>query len=243
MEPVSLPPEEDIYIPTIESAQSAQDSPSHSSAVQLPTIRYTPAVAPPLVASRTVVADAIQSAPILQGIQYRTTFCTQVQFAHTTFHYPPTPPVEGTAAEPDKLQPSSDILAIQQGVMDADTGLEKANPFPSLPTPPDIHAESLPSSSVQPTTSAMAAATDAKTVLAANPWHHQQGNGANFCLLPQQAAFSQNAFTSRSHPPLQPTFYYPMTDHRSSPVAMSKKVPPLLKDADLYQTVGEWPVL
>ena len=236
MEPVSLPPEEDIYIPTIESAQSAQDnqdSLSQASAVQLPTIRYTPVVAPPLVASRTVVADAIQSSPILQGIQYRTTFCTQVQFAHTTFHYPPTPPVEGSAAEPDKLHPSSEILAIQQGVINQDPGLEKVNPFPSLPTPPDIHAEPIPSSSILPSTSSMAAAADAKAVLA-NPWH-QPANGTSF--LP----FSQGAFPVRGHhPPLQPTLYSPaMADCRSNAVAMCKKVPPLVKDGEVYQCVGE----
>lgn len=238
MDSVALPPEEEIYIPTISTVETStpnsQENPSH--AVQLPTIRYTPAaLGQPVLASRTIVADTIQGAPLLQGIQYRTTFCTQVQFAHTTFHYPPTPPVE--AGEPDKVPQAGEPLAIQHSGLD-ESGLEKVNPFPSLPTPPDLEAisitdQGIPASSYSPV--ALSATAESKqAIMSANSsgWQQQalaSNPSANFCLMPQQAnAMLPYSLARRPTQQLPSTalyYQYPYDKHGSP-----KRMPPLVKE-------------
>lgn len=153
---LSVPPEDpaDIYIPTIQADQEQPHSPSSAcssaaeQAVQLPTIRYTPSsagVPPPLVAAGARTAIVAAETPAF--FQYRTThttFCTQVHFAAQAFSYPPTPPLDGPcSAEPERGQ---EHLAITQGPSGLDYPADNhhtatsINPFPSLPTPPDIEA-------------------------------------------------------------------------------------------------------
>lgn len=163
MESVSLsvPPEDpaDIYIPTIQAGDQEQSpSPCSSTAaeqaVQLPTIRYTPsasatsAVPPPLVAANTrtaIVAAADATAPAF--FQYRTTTFTQVHFAAAqAFSYPPTPPLDGPCSAGEPERPAQEQLAITQGpppvleYPDSHHTATSINPFPSLPTPPDVEA-------------------------------------------------------------------------------------------------------
>lgn len=160
----SLPPEDsDLYIPNLSGVQMQNaTSPSSDAALQslqLSTIRYTPstpaaaqgAIPPPLVAAQT-------PGSLIQGI-YRTTFTTQV-IAAQTFHYPPTPPIEGHATERGEkhhLQANVEtqvLPPITQGIMENElnetTGMEKTmNPFPSpLPTPPDINPPDIESLSI-----------------------------------------------------------------------------------------------
>ncbi len=138
-EPI-VPPEDDIsYIPTIQHSSSSLES-----GVQMPTIRYTPASAnssssiPLLSSSRTILAA--DATPFIQGaFQYRATLVQQVHFQYPT---PPTPPVEGCSNSPELMDkpmqsPMTDSLAITQGSIESEAG-KPVNPFPSLPTPPDV---------------------------------------------------------------------------------------------------------
>ena len=262
----------DIYIPTIAESHSAAaaaasttGSESSSQAVQLPTIRYTPAasssvIPPPLLAaSRTIVADAT---PILQGIHYRTTFCTQVQFAQT-FHYPPTPPLEGLSSDVEKhghMEQQMEHLAIAQAPLDYDGGHEKppVNSFPSLPTPPDIealHASQQQANQAMEQQQQHHHLSEADTTthspspyskpLSASLWPPQhtaaQAAAPNICFMPAQSHASSHASVIpysngavHGPPGLQPAtaIYYPMATNGMNGSPF-KKMPPLLKD-------GEW---
>lgn len=140
-EPI-VPPEDDIsYIPTIQHSSGSTET-----NLQVPTIRYTPATAntsssiPLLSSSRTILAA--DATPFIQGaFQYRATLVQQVHFQYPT---PPTPPVEGCCNSPEisvtdkPLQsPQMESLAITQGGMSNEAD-KPVNPFPSLPTPPDV---------------------------------------------------------------------------------------------------------
>ena len=135
----SLPPEDsDLYIPNL-------------SDVQVSAIRYTPSassaaagIPPPLVAAQA-------PGSLIQGI-YRTTFTTQV-IAAQTFHYPPTPPIDGGRTERGEKhlqqgdvesQPVPPITpgGVIESELPVSAGLDKTvNPFPSpLPTPPDVES-------------------------------------------------------------------------------------------------------
>ena len=241
MDSVAIPPEgADIYIPTISGAESSASSQQQEMVPAI--VSYTPALgAPPLVAARrTFVADAIQGGPIPLGIQYRTTFCTQVQFAQTTFHYPPTPPVELT--ESDKTVPGeTPHLPVQHSAMDTDGHLEKAaNPFPSLPTPPDLEAISVatdhcPASATSPPNSSCVDVAKHSPVIA-NSWPAQ-----NICFMSQQTApmlpfgAATNSIAARRLVPQPPALYYPVPEKKTSP----KKIPPLVKDYSMSECDGD----
>lgn len=246
MDSVALPPEgADIYIPTISGAESSQEQ--HP--MQMPAIlSYAPAAigAPPLVAARRaiVAADTIPGAPILQ---YRTTtLCTQVQFAQTTFHYPPTPPIEAT--EMEKGQPTGS----PQLPMDAEGHMEKTNPFPSLPTPPDLTSISAPeqcpppSATVATSPPCMDACKQSPTMSNPSPWQ----TAPNFCIMSQpavpfggsvgtsaSAGANSNSIAARRQAPQPPALYYPYAEKMSPPLCSSgspvRRVPPLVKDCGL----------
>ena len=255
MDSVALPSAEDaeIYIPTLTGSEpsSAHDN----QAVQLSTICYSPAIGPPLVTARAasrVVADSFKRAPI---VHYQTTFCTQVQFAHTTaFQYPPTPPVE--AAEADKAQPVEALTIQHAGGESSENHLDKANAFPSLPTPPDMesistvaeHAAAVPPNSSMAIAMAPSPGGKHQSVIAAN-WHQhqqqqqQQQQQTNIaCFMPQQPAPMlpfppHNGLSRRAGPQQQPmqSLYYQTVDRgccvkRPSP-------PALLKDSELARHV------
>ena len=274
MESVSLsvPPEDpaDIYIPTIHADQEQSPSPCSSSAeqaVQLPTIRYTPSsgtVPPPLVAAGTrtaIVAAADPTTPAF--FQYRTTTFTQVHFAAAqAFSYPPTPPLDGPCGgEPDRSQ---DHLAITQGPAGLDypdnnpAAAGSINPFPSLPTPPDMEAmHHQQSSSHGPPPLASDAESNHSPITttsphmlkqnavmdvnaASSPWQGQ--HASNICFVPPAPSsvspqmFQFNA--RRNSPSFQPAIYYPATAvsmqqpmsqlHNGGP----RGVPPLVKGLD-----------
>ncbi len=230
-----------MYIPTITGAEA-----SHEQQVQMPAIlSYSPAAigAPPLVAARrTIVADAIQGAPILQ---YRTTtLFTQVQCAQTTFHYPPTPPIE--AADLEKGQPTGESPHLP---MDAESHLEKAgHPFPSLPTPPDLTSISAaeqchPSSAPMATSPVcMDSAKQSPTTCISNPGGPWQAQ--NFCFMSQQTlpfgcpGANSSSIAARRQVPQPPALYYPFADRLSM---NPKKVPPLLKDCGGMEHCGGEP--
>lgn len=245
METVALPPEDvEYYIPRISASEGALVE--GNSALQLPAICYTPAaLASPLMATRTaargaIVADGIQGTPI---VQYRTTFCTQVQFAaHTAaFHYPPTPPVEADAP-PDKLQPppppactsAHDGLASlhqhqqqqQAASLDGlaeprdqtgDAG-EKAmaisNPFPCLPTPPDLAAMSSESPGAVAALCTSQAEEKGGAVVSQAAWD-SCASGGGFGALQQQHMMQSAAL------------YLPYHDKRG------RKMPPLSKECSV----------
>lgn len=265
MDAVSLPPEDaEIYIPTINGSEQQQQQPHDGGAasLQLPAICYTPAIAAaaqPLVAARAasgralVAADSLPGAPILQ---YRTTVCTQVQFAHTTFHYPPTPPVE--APEAEKLHPGETALAMQQGALDSDPGIEKAAFSSGLPTPPDLETIQCVDDQTSPHDLTMQSSVPASVsdraksfVPATSHWAAQpSAAAANLCFMPapQQQAQAQapvpssfsaaaaacgtpNSITCKPVPSasLQPTaVYYQMSE--PSTFGVARRIPPLVKD-------------
>ncbi len=222
MDSVALPPEgADIYIPTISGAESAAGSQEHP--VQMPAI-----VAPLMATRRTFVADGLHGAPILQ---YSTTFCTQVQFAQTTFHYPPTPPIE--TADLEKGHPMG--RGSPQLPMDAENHLEKsANPFPSLPTPPDLTSISAAEQCQPPATMAASPRMDSAKH-SPTPWQAQ-----NFFMSQQSApilpfgssAAASSSIAARRQAPQPPALYYPVPERRASiPGSSPKKmIPPLVKD-------------
>ena len=275
---LSVPPEDpaDIYIPTIQADQEQSPSPCSSTAaeqaVQLPTIRYTPSagstntVPPPLVAAantRTaIVAAADPTTPAF--FQYRTTTFTQVHFAAAqAFSYPPTPPLDGPcSAEQERAQ---EHLAITQGPSALDYPSENhhtatsINPFPSLPTPPDIeaihhHQQNGPpplasdaegNSSPIATTSPHSLKPNSIMDVSAAQWPAQ--HASNICFVPPAPTnVSPQMFqfnTRRTSPAsLQPAIYYPAAAvSMQQPNAMGmgqlqngapRGVPPLVKGLD-----------
>lgn len=204
----SLPPEDsDLYIPNLSEVQVQNTaSPSNVSALQsmhLSAIRYTPSVpasAPVSVPPPLVAAQAPGS--LIQGI-YRTTFTTQV-IAAQTFHYPPTPPIEGhvlNRGEKHHLQQSdveSQVLPpITQNVIENDlpvsAGLEKSvNPFPSpMPTPPDVESLHQHNGNGSHTADDLQASM-LKVISPTFSGHQQQWAAqqaaSNMCFMPQNAA-------------------------------------------------------
>lgn len=192
----SLPPEDsDLYIPNLSDVQvqnlsAIRYTPSASSAGQIP---------PPLVAAQT-------PGSLIQGI-YRTTFTTQV-IAAQTFHYPPTPPIDGGVSERgDKnhlQQVDSEgqvIPPITPGVIETElpvsAGLDKpVNPFPSpLPTPPDVESLNQQNRCIpqQQRAADDLQAPVSKMVSPTFPGQQQQQQwaahqAANICFMPQTAA-------------------------------------------------------
>lgn len=202
----SLPPEDSdfTYIPNLSDVQNSTPPASSESSLQsvhLSAIKYTPSasapapIPPPLVAAQT-------PGSLIQGI-YRTTFTTQV-IAAQTFHYPPTPPIDGHVSDrSDKHHLQTDVEGqvlppinhnAIENELPASAGLEKpANPFPSpLPTPPDV--ESLhqhPRNGVQPqhqTTEDLV--TSASKIMSPNFSGQQQQWAAQqaVCFMPPNAA-------------------------------------------------------
>lgn len=198
----SLPPEDsDLYIPNLSDVQV--QTPCSESALQsmhMSAIRYTPSAAtsaapipPPLLAAQT-------PGSLIQGI-YRTTFTTQV-IAAQTFHYPPTPPIDGSSSdrrEKHHLQQTDvegQVIAPinLESELPASAGLDKppVNPFPSpLPTPPDVeslhqHSRSAPQHQrpVDDVHSSVAKMASPAFSGAQQQWSAHQA--ANICFMPQQ---------------------------------------------------------
>ena len=246
MEQVTLPPEDaDVYtnIPTIteQSPTSAGDG-TASSLLAPPIIRYTSAAAaaaagggggancsaipPPL---RSIVTDP-QS--LVQGFGHYTTFCTQVHYAQTTtFHYPPTPPVDGSGgggggagsseqAQLENLHGDQQQLAITQCETETPASGDKAviNPFPSLPTPPDI--EALTSSS-SPSSSSPSSGCQ-RRVLA--------GAAGTTQWIPQSSGFLLPPPPPPPPPPSAPAYY--ASSSRAG--SLSRPPPPPLQPSNLY---------
>lgn len=190
----SLPPEDsDLYIPNLSDVQVQN----------LSAIRYTPSatsagqIPPPLVAAQT-------PGSLIQGI-YRTTFTTQV-IAAQTFHYPPTPPIDGGGSDrgdKNRLQQVDvDGQVITPGVIENElpvsAGLDKpVNPFPSpLPTPPDVESlhqhsrcvaqQQLAAEDLQASVTKMMSPTFSGQPQQQQWAAHQAG--ANICFMPQTAA-------------------------------------------------------
>lgn len=194
----ALPPEDpELYIPNISES-------SDGGAVQLPAI----AIAPPLVAHASrAYMDRIPAGPIFQSY---TTLCTQVQL-HTTFHYPPTPPVEGES--PDKLQPQlpPGDGSITQGPIHPDGSKGPPPPppqhFQSLPTPPTPELGAPlqpqpqpvenPACSPVPATSPAGAAYP--SIDPCKQLYQWQTAGSNFCVM-GPPPFNQPGFPRRPPP-------------------------------------------
>lgn len=253
---LSVPPEDpaDIYIPTIQAGSDPQEqqppSPCPSSAnatseqaVQLPTIRYTSSASgpPPLVAANTrtaIVAAADATAPAF--FQYRTTTFTQVHFAAAqAFSYPPTPPLDGPCSASEQERAAHEQLAITQGpppsleYPDNHPGAGASiNPFPSLPTPPDVEAihhhhnagppplandaeggNSSPITTTSP--HALKPPNSSMDVNAASAQWPAAQHASNICFAAPAAGvspqmFQFNAAARRTSPAsLQPAIYYP----------------------------------
>lgn len=283
---LSVPPEDpaDIYIPTIQADHDQSPSPSSVSGehpVQLSTIRYTPSsanVPPPLVAANTraaaIVAAADASAPAF--FQYRTTTFTQVHFAAAqAFSYPPTPPLDGPpcSTDPNERAGHEQQLAITQGPPGLDYHenhhtATSINPFPSLPTPPDIEAlhQQQQQSSAHGGPPPLASDADGATSPIATTSPHalkpngdinigppswQGGHASNICFVPPaQPGVSPQMFqfnTRRTSPSLQPAIYYPAAaavsmqqpnQLHNNGCITSRAVPPLVKGID-----GEYGVI
>ena len=201
----SLPPEDsDLYIPNLSDVQVQNGSGESGlqQSMHLSAIRYTPSasasppIPPPLVAAQT-------PGSLIQGI-YRTTFTTQV-IAAQTFHYPPTPPIDGHASDrSDKHLQQSEVenrgvTPIAQNGVDSElpvsSGLDKpVNPFPSpLPTPPDmesLHQQHNRSGS-QPLRSGDDVQNPASKMVTppfSGPQQQWAAQQANICFMPQAAA-------------------------------------------------------
>ncbi len=209
MEAVSLetlPPEDsDLYIPNIPGVQIQNAiSPTRETSMQpmqLSTVRCLPssstanaAIPPPLVAAQG-------PGSLIQGI-YRTTFTTQV-IAAQTFHYPPTPPIDGHTLDREEKhhlqQASSDCQVIpippQSSDLPLSAGLDKlTNPFPSLPTPPDmdsLHQHNRGVPQLQRCESDDLHNSMAKMILPNSSGSQQQWSAqqtANICFIPPAAA-------------------------------------------------------
>ena len=181
----SLPPEDsDLYIPNLADVSIRYAPSATSSGGQIP---------PPLVAAQ------VPGGSLIQGI-YQTTFTTQV-IAAQTFHYPPTPPIDGSGpdrGEKNHLQQvdveGQVIPPITPGVIENDlpvsAGLDKpVNPFPSpLPTPPDV--ESMNQHSRQQRVADDQQLSVSKMIPPKFPGQQQWSahQAANICFMPQTAA-------------------------------------------------------
>jgi len=226
-EPI-VPAEDDLsYIPTIQHS-------TEQSSLQVPTIRYTPSTAqspssiPLLSSSRTILsADAT---PFIQGIQYRATLVQQVHFQYPT---PPTPPIEGCSSQElqdnsKPMQSAMDTLAITQGGPIENDGSKQVNPFPSLPTPPDVqelHQEShMQMNSLMP--------------------HHSNSGTTRFRMPPFNENVSVPMSMPFSKPPshgcAQSVFCYSgpndpklMAQRQPPHIPSIPPLPPLLKDGEL----------
>ena len=246
---LSVPPEDpaDIYIPTIQAGGEQEQTPSPCSttataeqAVQLPTIRYTSSASapPPLVAANTrtaIVAAADASAPAF--FQYRTTTFTQVHFAAAqAFSYPPTPPLDGPCSAGEQERAAHEQLAITQGPPPAleypdshHAAGASINPFPSLPTPPDVEAihhhhnggppplASDAEGNSSPITTTSPHALKPNSIMDVNAagaqWPAAQ-HASNICFAAPAAGvspqmFQFNAARRTSPASLQPAIYYP----------------------------------
>ena len=123
---------------TVRSNSLASDTSSLDSSkqsVQLPTIRYPAA---PLLVDRQRNAYL----PGVSGVEY--TF-TQLQVAHTTFRYPPTPPVEigeGTErllhTQQQQQGCEAPALSHMSYTANGEVAASEKNTFHPLPTPPDL---------------------------------------------------------------------------------------------------------
>ena len=159
----TLPPEDsDLYIPNLSSVQTQNTTslPGENllQSMQIPAIRYPPTVpvVSPAAATATAIPPTLVAAPagsgsLIHGI-YRTTLTTQV-IAAQAFHYPPTPPIDGSMEVLDKrrLQPAEPLAltpasqSFMENEVPASVGYDKPiNPFPSLPTPPDVEVQHTP---------------------------------------------------------------------------------------------------
>ena len=178
------------------------------------------------------------------AISFTLVLSSQVQL-HTTFHYPPTPPVEGDGCSADKLHVVADTalaLADAAAMHDVKAAvLQGPSPqtqqFHSLPTPPtpELSVASLQqqmtggelvsgssSHSCQPAADTPAyGAEPSKQQL-----YQWQATNSNFCVMgpsqfaaPTQAA----AFPARRPPPL----YYQATSEKTSAVASQAQSGPL----------------
>ena len=211
----------------------------------------------------TIVAAADATPAFIQGIQYRTTFCTQVHFAAQAFSYPPTPPLDGPcSADPERGQ---EHLAITQGPASLEypenATATSINPFPSLPTPPDVEAiHQQQNSGHGPPPLASDAESTSSPITTTSP-HSLKPNGvmdvsaastqwpgqhaSNICFVPPPpASVSPQMFqfnTHRTSPSLQPAIYYPaaaVSMQQPNPMAQlpngscPRTMPPLVKGLD-----------
>jgi hypothetical protein len=149
-----------------------------------------------------LVAAQTPGGSLIQGI-YQTTFTTQV-IAAQTFHYPPTPPIEGSGPDcGDKShlqQVDADghvIPPITPGVIETDlpvsAGLEKpVNPFPSpLPTPPDVeslHQHGRCGTQQRTVDDLQASVTKMISPKFSGQQQWAAHQAANICFMPQTAA-------------------------------------------------------
>jgi hypothetical protein len=224
----TLPPEDpELFIPNISSEAS-------DGATILPAI----AIAPPLVAhAGRAYVDRIPAGPIFQSY---TTLCTQVQL-HTTFHYPPTPPVEGDGCSADKLHVVADTalaIADAAAMHDVKAAVQhgpssQTHQFHSLPTPPtpELLQQQMTGGELVPASSSHSCHPAADTPpYGTEPSKQQlyqwQAAGSNFCVMgpsqfaaPTQAA----AFPARRPPPL----YYQATSEKTSAVTAAAQSGPL----------------
>ncbi len=231
-EPI-VPPEDDIsYIPTIQHSSSSLLEPG----VQMPTIRYTPAVTansssssiPLLSSSRTILAA--DATPFIQGaFQYRATLVQQVHFQYPT---PPTPP-PGCTNSPELMEkplqsPMTDNLAITQGHIESEVG-KPVNPFPSLPTPPDVQDLQQEHQHQMQLCSAMSGQQSAG--IYSKPMHNRfRMPPFNDGGMPMGMSFSKPSLQ-------QPMFCYPAGDAKAmmsnvTPPHGHPPIPPLLKDGE-----------
>ena len=199
----SLPPEDsDLYIPNLSDVQvQAPCSESALQSMHMSAIRYTPSAATPAAPIPPPLLAAQTPGSLIQGI-YRTTFTTQV-IAAQTFHYPPTPPIDGSSSdrrEKHHLQQTDvegQVIAPinLESELPASAGLDKpVNPFPSpLPTPPDVeslhqHGRNAPQHqrAVDDVHSSVAKMASPAFSGAQQQWSAHQA--ANICFMPQSAA-------------------------------------------------------
>ena len=155
----NLPPEDsDSIIPILSNVRetdacSLWEAPLES--VQMASDRYIPTtpVVPTAKAapanSSALVASHAETAPASDDI-YGSTLTTPVIAAKTTFQYPPTPSERGSFEGIDQLQlQQSDVHTLQPvswRILEEEltAGVvydQPLNPFPSLPTPPDMEVK------------------------------------------------------------------------------------------------------
>ena len=199
-------------IPQSIGSDSLESPTTNKLAVQLPTIRYPSAVAPPLF------VDPRQRNPFLSGVEYRTTTFTQLQVAQTTFRYPPTPPVE-VGEGTDRLlhsqqqhQPSeAPALSHLNYTANGETATSEKNTFPSLPTPPDL----VPSSDIDSVSNSLCSISpqscpETNSMYYRNKWSTSlsqdmsQSSCLNASCSPQQT-WGADPMTAGSLLPIQPS--------------------------------------